>query len=232
MGLMFVLGLAAAMLYRDREYDFEFTPAGYVFWTVLMLLMAFSVGLVTEETRRERRRSAALVRERTLLEERQRIARDLHDTVLKTLHGLALEAYALTKHLEPSGARDKADYIQDVCRRSGEEISGIIQELRTDREEAGIATQLSEALTNIQKHASASRAKIAIELLPQEIRLEIEDDGKGVGHWSEDLNRNASAGKFGLLGMKERVQQINGQFAIESNGGTRISAAAPLPPET
>ncbi|OGO03584.1 MAG: hypothetical protein A2Y72_05480 [Chloroflexi bacterium RBG_13_53_26] len=265
----FALGLAIAMQYREREYDLTFSIPGYVFWTVLMFFIALSVGLATEETRRERRRSEKLVRERTLLEERHRIARDLHDTVLKTLHGLALEAHALKKQVNSPPAVDKAQYIQDVCQRSSQEIRDIIDELRSEAEVEGIASQmsrivdawgsttgvetdvtvsgedrslplqasynlrsiLSEALDNTRKHASASRVNISVEFLPGEMRLEIADNGKGIGYSGEQVYGVAAKGKYGVLGMKERVEQLNGQFSIDSShGGTRLLITVPLVP--
>ncbi|MBE0481336.1 MAG: hypothetical protein IBX68_10195, partial [Dehalococcoidia bacterium] len=69
--------------------------SGYAFWTAVVLLIGLAVGMVTTEAGKHRRRSEALLRERTLLLERQRLSHELHDSVLKTLHGLALEARAL-----------------------------------------------------------------------------------------------------------------------------------------
>jgi signal transduction histidine kinase len=40
----------------------------------------------------------------------------------------------------------------------------------------------------------------------------------------------ASKGKYGMLGMKERVEQINGQFSIDTSHGTRLLISVPLPP--
>ncbi len=266
MEVVFAAGLAVAMQYREWKYDLVFSLPGYAFWTLLLLFVALSVGLATEETGRARRRSAELVRQRALLEERHRVARDLHDTVLKTLHGLALEAHALKKQATPQAASEKAQYIEDVCLRSGQEIRNMIQELRHETEEEGIAAQmsrmaeawskatgietetniaghdrslplvmsyhlrnvLSEALENIRKHASASNVSVSLELLPGEMRLEIADDGHGIGALSDDIYGLAAAGKYGLLGMKERVEQLNGQFSIDSTQGTRLVISVPL----
>jgi signal transduction histidine kinase len=255
------------MTYREWEYGFEFSVPGYAFWVVFSFIMALFVGLVTEETRREHRRSASLVRERTLLEERQRIARDLHDTVLKTLHGLGLEAHALKKQVDSPGAEEKAAYIEGVCQRSSEEIRDIIAELRTEREDEGIASLLArmveswsqttgihadfdasgpdrqlslivsynlrnvlaEALLNVQKHASASRVGVSLEVLPGEFRLEIADDGRGIGNSGGEVCEVGSRGRYGMLGMKERIEQLNGQFSIDSGAGTRLVMSVPLP---
>jgi signal transduction histidine kinase len=266
MGIVFALGLVAAMIYREWHYGLEFNIPGYAFWTVLSFIIALSVGLVTEENRRERERSERLVRERTLLEERNRIARDLHDTVLKTLHGLALEAHALKKQVSYPAALERAGYIQGVCQRSSQEIRDIISELRSENMDEGIASLmsrmveswsktagikteftfsgsdrplsliasynlrnvLSEALLNVQKHASATQVSVLLELLSGEIRLEIADNGKGIGYSGNEVYTVASKGKYGILGMKERVEQLNGQFSIDSSRGTRLLISVPL----
>ena len=268
MEVIFVAGLTAAMLYRVWEYESEFSWTGYAFWAIFLFFIALSVGLVTEEARRERRRSASLVRERTLLEERSRIARDLHDTVLKTLHGLALEAHVLGRRADSLAAREKAQYIEGVCQRSTQQIREMIHELRSESQEAGIASEmsrmvaewgkatgikadftasgedrslplvashnlrnvLSEALENIRKHAHASQASVSLELQPGEVRLEVADDGQGIPYLPGEVYTLASKGKYGMLGMKERVEQINGQFAIDTSHGTRLSITVPLPP--
>jgi len=268
MWTVFALGLAAGWVYREWEYDLRFSVSGYVFWTILLLLVALSVGLVTEEARRERRRSAFMARERTVLEERQRIARALHDTVLKTLHGLALETHVLRKQVNSTAAQERADYIQGVCERSAQEIRDVIDELRSEDNDEGIASQmsrmletwsnatgietefivsgddrsmpqiasynlrsvLSEALENVRKHASASHVGVYIQVLPGEMRLEIADNGKGISYSPSEVYGPASKGKYGILGMKERVEQLNGHFSIDSGRGTRLLISVPLVP--
>ncbi len=266
MGIVFALGLIGAMFYRDWHYGLNFDPPGYAFWTVLSFIIALSVGLVTEENRRQRERSERLVKERTLMEERNRIARDLHDTVLKTLHGLALEAHALKKQASSPAIREKSDYIEGVCQRSTQEIREMISELRSESSDEGIASimsrmmdswskatgikaeltisgsdqplsllashnlrnVLSEALLNVQKHAAASQVSVLLELLPGEIRLEIADNGKGISYAGDEIYTVVSQGKFGILGMKERVEQLNGQFSIDGRQGTRLLISVPL----
>ena len=266
MEVVFVAGLTAAMLYRVWEYDSEFSWTGYAFWGIFLFFIALSVGLVTEEARRERRRSASLVRERTLLEERGRIARDLHDTVLKTLHGLALEAHVLGRRADSPAAKEKAQYIERVCQRSTQQIREMIHELRTESQESGIASEmsrmvaewgkatgikaeftasgrdqtlplmtshnlrnvLSEALENIRRHAHASQANVSIELQRGEVRLEIADNGEGIGYSPAEVFSLMSKGKYGISGMKERVEQLNGQFSIDGSHGTRLLITVPL----
>lgn len=268
MEAVFVAGMVAAMQHRVSHYGLEFSNTGFAFWTLFLFFIALSVGLVTEEAKRERRRSASLVRERTLLEERNRIARDLHDTVLKTLHGLALEAHVLGKHADSPAAKEKAQYMVGVCQRSAQEIRDLIHELRSDNQETGIASEmsrmvaewstatgikadfsasgqdrslpliashnlrnvLSEALENIRKHAHASQATVSVDLQPGEVRLEVADDGKGIPYPPGEVYALASKGKYGMAGMKERVEQLNGQFSIDTSHGTRLLITVPLAP--
>lgn len=85
---------------------------------------------------------------------------------------------------------------------------------------------VQECLTNIVRHAEASQASITlqIERNPEErLRLEVRDNGRGC----EDGNIKAG---FGLLGMKERIQSLDGEFSIDTRlqGGMRIAASIPL----
>jgi len=266
LGIVFAFGLALAMWYREWQYGLEFNVPGYVFWTVLLFIIALSVGLVTEETRKERRTSELLIRERTLLDERQRIARDLHDSVLKTLHGLALEAHALKKRIGSPDVLEKIEYIEEICQRSSQGIRDMISELRSEEQSVGIAALmaqmveewgktadveaqfsfsgedrilsviatynvrnvLSEALLNIKKHAEASKVDVSLELLSGELRLDIADNGKGLGYSGSDVYGSAAKGHYGILGMKERIEQLNGQFSIYSTAGTRLLISVPL----
>ena len=69
---------------------------------------------------------------------------------------------------------------------------------------------------------------VSLELLPGEVRLEIADNGKGIGYSGGQVYEVAAKGKYGILGMKERVEQLNGQFSIDSRDGTRLLISVPL----
>ena len=71
-----------------------------------------------------------------------------------------------------------------------------------------------EALTNVGRHAQASRVDVSIQRLRGDVRMEIKDNGK-----SFDVQRalHANGGKrLGLLGMRERVEMVGGTFCVES----------------
>jgi len=83
---------------------------------------------------------------------------------------------------------------------------------------------VQEALTNAGRHAHATTIRIAIERTTRAVRAVIEDDGVGIGH-SPMRGRG-----LGLLGMEERVRELNGTFEIKSQAGpgTRILIQLPV----
>ena len=86
-----------------------------------------------------------------------------------------------------------------------------------------------EALTNVAKHAHASRVAVILQKLPAAVRLEIKDDGKS---FQVDRVLHAQKGRrLGLLGMRERVEMVGGKFAVASapGQGTTIQVELPFP---
>jgi len=83
-----------------------------------------------------------------------------------------------------------------------------------------------EALTNISKHAHASRVDVRLVSEGDEAVLEICDDGRGLK--PNDLKKPKS---FGLRGIRERLQNLGGSLEILAGkkGGTRLVVRAPLP---
>lgn len=83
---------------------------------------------------------------------------------------------------------------------------------------------LQESLTNIARHAHASRVEVRLARENQSLTLSISDDGVGCQH-------PPGAWHFGLRGMAERVAEWSGQFQLETpaSGGTRIRASLPWP---
>lgn len=85
---------------------------------------------------------------------------------------------------------------------------------------------VQESLTNITRHANATKAKIKLEKEGQCIYLSIEDNGRGIfGENFSDLN------SLGILGMKERTQKLGGKFAINrlnTEGGTGVYISLPI----
>jgi signal transduction histidine kinase len=86
---------------------------------------------------------------------------------------------------------------------------------------------VQEALTNVVRHASASAVSIWINGSARETSLKIQDNGVGM----TDAQQNG-AGGIGLLGMRERTEQMAGTLTITSRPGrgTAIRVVAPAPP--
>ena len=83
---------------------------------------------------------------------------------------------------------------------------------------------LQESLTNIAKHAGASSVEVALDREGDTVTLLVRDDGKGFA-------TDAAPGRncFGLLGMRERVQLLKGEVAIESSPGRGTTVEMRLP---
>lgn len=79
--------------------------------------------------------------------------------------------------------------------------------------EVAIFRLVQEALQNAINHAEANLIKVTIEVLPDQITVIIRDDGIGFDH---DIEKKDS---FGLIGMKERVEILDGKLLIESGRG-------------
>ena len=71
-----------------------------------------------------------------------------------------------------------------------------------------------EALTNVMKHAEATKAAVRLSYLPSVVMLQVEDDGCGF-----DVRAQAQRPAWGLLGMEERAALLGGYLAVQSQPG-------------
>ncbi|MBK9220177.1 MAG: hypothetical protein RJA63_3226 [Pseudomonadota bacterium] len=198
-------------------------------------------------------------------EERERIARDIHDVLGGTLVGIKIAAALLGGKLEHEQAlrtrvRDIEKMLDDAISTAGrvarELRPGILKEfglaaavesyaedyeqrtgvqcavLCADHDiEAPDETALAlfrtyqEALTNVSKHARASRVEVRLTQEDEDIVLEVADNGKGLQ--AEDMQKPKS---FGLRSIRERLAQLGGEMELRSGseGGTSIVLRAPL----
>jgi signal transduction histidine kinase len=88
---------------------------------------------------------------------------------------------------------------------------------------------LQEALTNVAKHACAKQVHVVLCSDAREMRLSVQDDGRGFDRKTRLSTRGWPTG-IGLLGMQERLESLGGQFEVESHlgQGTRLVARIPL----
>jgi len=92
---------------------------------------------------------------------------------------------------------------------------------------------VQEALTNVLKHAAASRVSVIVERRRGHVLVIVEDDGRGFD--AEAAARSLAAGcGLGLLGMRERVALVGGALDFDSapGGGATVRARIPVPPPT
>ena len=90
---------------------------------------------------------------------------------------------------------------------------------------AALFRVVQEALTNVMRHVDARTVRVALKHGRNILRIAITDDGRGVAVGKVDDRKS-----FGLIGMRERVHRIGGEFNIFSGPGrgTRLEIAAPL----
>ncbi len=215
------------------------------------------LALAANELERRMRRDEAVSAARG---ERERVARELHDGVAKSVSVLALEASALAHQADPE-MRRRLGRIEHLARVLAEELRAIVQEVRANPGDMsfeqllrGVAEKhpgaafafegdldradtlarfetlriLEEALRNAERHADATHVTALVAVADGQLRLEVQDDGKGIGELSwEDL---ADSGHFGLVGMRERAALLDGDLRLErrATGGTRVVVELPL----
>jgi signal transduction histidine kinase len=81
---------------------------------------------------------------------------------------------------------------------------------------------IAQALTNVVKHAHATRARIAVASAPEELAVEVTDDGIGGAD---------PGGGSGLTGLSDRVDSLDGQLTLTStpDSGTTVRIVLPVP---
>jgi signal transduction histidine kinase len=203
----------------------------------------------------------AQAREAGMLDERQRMAREIHDTLAQGLTGIITQVQAAQRVWEsPEAARAHVDRALGLARDSLAEARRSVQALRPGELEdarlpdaigdlarrwtdgSGVETRVEvtgdrvplspaievalfrvaqEALTNVAKHAGASRVGLTLSYLGDEVLLDVRDDGRGM--------RNRNRQGFGLNSMRQRIRSVGGSVEIESTPGegTAISASVP-----
>jgi signal transduction histidine kinase len=204
-------------------------------------------------------RAQADVQRVGLMEERERIAKELHDGIIQSLFavGMNLQGTALMSGSPETAARlekavgeldnvirDLRNYIfglrpgiladrqlDQALRTLGEEVqaSGLKVAVEVDVDLAadlsGRIVQLTrEALSNVARHANATRSAVTLVRAGRGAVLTIEDDGSGF-----DPRRDSDGN--GLRNMRERVSALGGRLRISSKRGrgTSLQFTFPVP---
>lgn len=206
-------------------------------------------------------------REAGILDERQRLAREIHDTVAQGLTGVITQLEAAMsaedrpadrgRHLEAAArlARESltearrsveavrpaeldhsrlSEALADVAARWSDvngvpvrvTTTGTMRALHPDVE-VTLLRAAQEGLSNVAKHAGATQTGITLSFMDDAVVLDMRDDGVGFA----TANGHRKAGSYGLLGMRQRVERLDGIVEIESEpgGGTAVSVTIPTP---
>jgi signal transduction histidine kinase len=133
--------------------------------------------------------------------------------------------------LDELGAEAAIQALVDRVRRSGLEVdveidlayeSGRADIRHAPEVEAAMYRIVQEALTNAVKHAEAERALITIVEYDEHVEIRVRDDGKG-------FDPSVRGAGFGLLGMRERVELLDGSLSVETESGKGSVIQANLP---
>jgi signal transduction histidine kinase len=210
-------------------------------------------------------------REAGVLEERQRLAREIHDTLAQGLTGIITQLEAAQRTSDDAEHNRRIGDAKQLARESLSEARRSVQALKPGAlegarlpealaEEAarwsatsGVAADVTttgqarplhpevevtllrvaqEALANVAKHASASRAAVTLSYMEDVVTLDVLDDGRGFDVDGRESSPRGDGSGFGLTAMRQRVQRLDGQLEIESEdgGGTAVSASVPAIP--
>lgn len=197
-------------------------------------------------------------------QERNRVARDIHDGLGHSLTVIQMQLQAARAVLESgpgdtaaadevlAKAQDQSQSALAEVRRSvgalrepreAPPLATALQDLTAQSSAAGVPTRLTvagderplaeaardalfraaqEGLTNVRKHAGASRAEVVLDYAADAVRVEVRDDGRGAGHGRGD-------GGVGLLGLRERAEELGGRLELGpgADGGCALRVEVP-----
>jgi signal transduction histidine kinase len=203
--------------------------------------------------------------ELAVLRERERLARDLHDSLGHTLVALSVQLEAIQRlyRVDAEAASAQVEEMKELTRSSMGALRRSLAGLRApgleerplrpalqalcvefgQRTGLEVACQVDEsadalgpalaealwrltqeALTNVEKHAQARGIQVALSCKPRCAVLRVTDDGLGLPAGAE-----SSPNRFGLRGMRERVEGLGGTLALRGGeGGTVVEARLPV----
>ncbi|MEH7179564.1 sensor histidine kinase [Neobacillus vireti] len=232
-------------------------PFVIIIW-ISVILLPFNIrnkkemGQLEEKLEDANKRISELVK----LEERQRIARDLHDTLGQKLSLIGLKSDLARRLItkDPEQARSELKDVQQTARTALSEVRKMVSSMRGIRlkeeivrvkqilkaaeinfegnqdfslknvpllTENILSMCMKEAVNNVVKHSGASSCSISIEQSWKEIVMTIHDNGVFKDEGDKDTRGS------GLLGMKERLEFINGSIELLTKEGTTLVIRVP-----
>jgi two-component system sensor histidine kinase UhpB len=153
---------------------------------------------------------------------------ELVDAALLTVRSIAMALHPCA--LDELDLRTAVEmHAKNVARQSGLDAQVEIEDGGVVLERScatAVLRILQESLTNVTRHAGASHIRVQLRINDSEVRLVVEDDGRGIR-----ADEIYAAGSLGLLGMRERAAQCGGYLSIgpSSPRGTRLNLVVPIP---
>ena len=256
-------GIRYAIVQRPFFYETK--------WFRLLAVAGLAMLTVGVYRRRVRQIGAELnARMEERINERMRIARDLHDTLLQSFQGLLLRfqaahnliperpdeaknALAVALERGAQAIAEARNTVQDlrestaVTNNLARELGSVCEDLQTSDangtsarvEVEGEARELhpilrdeifriaSEALRNAFEHSEAGSIRVGIKYGDRELELQVSDDGKGID--PEVLQRGGRDGHWGISGMRERAESIDGRLDVWTARGTGTRIVLRIP---
>jgi len=98
----------------------------------------------------------------------------------------------------------------------------------TSSMEIAVYRIVQEALTNVRKHADATKVNLSLQFQADKLLVEVHDNGRGF-NLSQTLDSAIFVGHMGLLGMKQRAETLGGDIRIKTGKGTGTTIILSLP---
>nr|WP_042177562.1 sensor histidine kinase [Kibdelosporangium sp. MJ126-NF4]CEL12683.1 Hemoglobin, heme-dependent two component system sensory histidine kinase ChrS [Kibdelosporangium sp. MJ126-NF4]CTQ93547.1 two-component system sensor kinase [Kibdelosporangium sp. MJ126-NF4] len=220
---------------------------------VPLILAAWALGYNVRERRAQAEELERQRRHQIVVDERLRIARELHDVVSHGMGLIAVKA-GIANHIakdKPEAAQEALRLIETTSKQALVEMRGLLGLLRQDSvpalrnltdvvdraRSAGVDVDLAigdcdhvpepvalaayrivqEAVTNVIKHAAPTRCEVAVRADSDRMSISVVNEGEVTV---------VSEGGHGLVGMRERVEQHNGEFTAgpRPEGGFAVRA--------
>jgi signal transduction histidine kinase len=174
--------------------------------------------------------SAQRTADRSVLDHAVTAALEALQSEIKTLRSLSFELRPAI--LDELGTESAIAALSDMVQRSGINVE-LDLHLPPEREqkptrhavelETAIYRIVQEALANVQEHANATRATVAVKQTATNVQLTVTDDGSG-------FDPADTADGYGFAGIRDRIELLGGELRVDSapGNGTTLHASLPL----
>ncbi|MCL2149648.1 MAG: histidine kinase [Dehalococcoidia bacterium] len=168
--VLFSLVFLGIRQYGMAFWDVPYPLADYILTVGVMSFVSLMVGMVVRQWRHHRHQAEQLAAERALLLERRRISNELHDSVLKSLEGLALETHAIRQQQSSEATplpNEQSRYVENVCRQVSREIRDVIFEMREETTSKNIIEHIYKLADAWQREGRAELTFVHSDGIPE-----------------------------------------------------------------